>query len=83
MNIIELDVRDLPSPEPMQAALSALVKLKEGDIIHFHHRIKPDMLLPRLNNYFYEMIEDDEVHIYICKKDDALCQQSIKELIGN
>ena len=79
--VIELDVRELPAPEPIQEALSALVHLKEGVIIHFWHRMTPDMLMPRLGEYYYEMIEEDEVHLYICKKDDASCIAQIKTIL--
>jgi len=81
--MIELDVRDLPAPEPMQVALSALFKLNRGEIIHFHHVMVPQMLLPRLNNHFYEMKEEDEdVHLYICHKDDAQSIAKIKEIVA-
>ena len=80
--MIELDVRDLPAPEPIQVALSALVKLHVGDIIHFRHRIVPQLLLPRLKTYYYEMIEGDEVDIYICHADDKDSIEQIKRLIG-
>lgn len=80
--IIELDVRELPAPEPIAEALNALVHLKEGLIIHFWHRMKPEMLMPRLNNYYFEMKEDDdEVHLYICKKDDESSICEIQALI--
>ena len=81
--IIELDVRELPAPEPIQEALSALVNLKEGIIIHFWHRMKPEMLMPRLNNYYYEIKEEDEVHLYICKKDDEASIIEIKAILEN
>ena len=81
--MIELDVRDLPAPEPMQAALSALFKLQEGEIIHFHHIMVPQMLLPRLNEYFYEIKEEgDDVHLYICFKNDETSIAQIKELVN-
>ena len=81
--MIELDVRDLPAPEPMQAALSALFKLEEGEIIHFHHIMVPQMLLPRLNNHFFEIVEEgDDVHLYICHKNDETSVKQIQEIIG-
>jgi len=80
--IIELDVRDLPAPEPIQEALSALVDLKEGVIIHFWHRMTPDMLLPRLLSYYYKMTEEEDVHLYICHKEDKKSILKINELIG-
>jgi len=79
--VIELDVRELSAPEPIQEALSALVNLQVGVIIHFWHRMKPDMLMPRLGSYYYEMKEEDEIHLYICKKDDEASISKIKELI--
>ncbi|PHR57518.1 MAG: hypothetical protein COA44_05605 [Arcobacter sp.] len=81
--VIELDVRELPVPEPIAAALSALVHLKEGEIIHFWHRMKPDMLMPRLNDYYFEIKEEDEVHLYICKKDDEASIATIKAMMEN
>jgi len=81
--MIELDVRDMPAPEPMQAALSELFKLEEGNIIHFHHIMVPQMLLPRLNNHFYEIKEEgDDVHLYICHKNDEESIKQIQALIG-
>ena len=81
--MIELDVRDLPAPEPMQVALTALFKLQEGEIIHFHHIMVPQMLLPRLNEHFYEILEDgDDVHLYICHKNDEESISTIKGIIG-
>ena len=81
--MIELDVRDLPAPEPMQAALSALFKLEEGEIIHFHHIMVPQMLLPRLNNHFFEIKEEgDDVHLYICHQNDETSISKIKEIIN-
>jgi len=81
--MIELDVRDMPAPEPMQAALSALFKLQEGEVIHFHHIMVPQMLLPRLNNHFFEIKEEgDDVHLYICHKNDETSINKIKEIIN-
>lgn len=81
--MIELDVRDMPAPEPMQAALTALFKLNAGEIIHFHHVMVPQMLLPRLSNHFYEIKEDgDDVHLYICNKDDEESITKIKDILG-
>jgi len=81
--MIELDVRDLPAPEPMQVALSALFKLEEGEIIHFHHIMVPQMLLPRLNNHFFEIKEvGDDVHLYICHKNDETSVKQIQEIVG-
>lgn len=80
--MIELDVRDLPTPEPMQVALSALFKLEQGEIIHFKHIMVPQLLLPRLNNHFYKMIEDDEVDLYICHKDDEESIMKIEGILG-
>lgn len=81
--VIELDVRELPAPEPIAEVLSALVHLKEGIIIHFWHRMKPDMLMPRLSAYYYEILEEDEVHLYICKKDDQTSILKIKAMLEN
>ena len=81
--MIELDVRELPAPEPMQTALTALFKLQEGEIIHFHHVMVPQMLLPRLNNHFYEIVEKgDDVHLYICHKNDENSIKQIQEIVG-
>ena len=79
--IIELDVRELSAPEPIQEALSALVHLQAGMIIHFWHKMKPEMLIPRLSSYYYEMKEEDEIHLYICKKDDETSISKIKILM--
>jgi len=79
--IIELDVRELSAPEPIQEALSALVHLKKGVIIHFWHRMRPEMLMPRLEAYHYKIKEEDEVHLYICQKDDSASIAMIDTLV--
>ena len=80
--MIELDTRELAAPEPFQVALSALVKLERGEIIHFKHRMVPMMLMPRLREYYFEMIEDDEVDIYICHKNDKDSIDKIQGILG-
>ena len=74
--MIELDARDLPAPEPFQLGLSALMRLKKGEVIHLRHRMVPMLLIPRLKGYFYTIVEEDEVDLYICHKDDedAICE---------
>ena len=80
--VLNLDVRELSAPEPIQEALTALKSLQEGNIIHFWHRMVPDMLMPRLKDYYYEMREDDEVHLYICKKEDEASILKINEILN-
>lgn len=80
--MIELDARELPAPEPFQVAIKALMKLQRGEAIHFRHRMVPMLLIPRLNEYFYEMVEEDEVDIYICHKDDEASIEKIRGLLG-
>lgn len=79
--MIKLDARDLPSPEPFQIAVSALSRLEVGEIIHFKHRMVPQLLMPRLSEYYYKMIEGDEVDIYICHKDDETSIREIERLV--
>ena len=79
--VVDLDVRELSAPEPIQEALTALRHLDRGKIIHFWHRMTPDMLMPRLSPYYYQMSEEDEIHLYICHKDDEASIIKIKELM--
>lgn len=80
--MIELDVRDLPAPEPMQAALTELKFLDYGDIIHFHHVRVPKLLLPRLANHYFALSEVDDVHLYICCKEDTESIKKITKMIS-
>ncbi|MBF0341505.1 MAG: DUF2249 domain-containing protein [Magnetococcales bacterium] len=43
-----LDVRHLPSPEPMIHILEAVTCLSPGDILHVRHNRIPRLLYPRL-----------------------------------
>lgn len=50
---IELDVRDLEPPEPMQQALSALATLKPGERLRMLHHREPFPLYAMLRERGY------------------------------
>ena len=80
--VIDIDVRDLPAPEPLEVIVNALGALEMGSYIKMIHRQIPNMLLPILkNNGFKWIIRDlqDEVRVYIYIKTD----KEIEKELGN
>lgn len=57
-NIREIDVRALEMPGPMQAILTELETLAEGEMLYIHHKRVPVYLLEELADKHFE------VHIY-------------------
>src|SRR5690606_9000415 len=53
---IELDVRALPMPQPMEAILHAIAKLKPNEILHVYHKRVPLHLLEELEGTPYEIL---------------------------
>jgi uncharacterized protein (DUF2249 family) len=47
-NVIELDVRELPPPEPMMKILESLNRIDEKTVLLVHHHREPMMLFPKL-----------------------------------
>lgn len=48
MLLTEIDVRELPPPEPMTAILSALSTLPQHGMLRVHHSRQPYPLYPKL-----------------------------------
>ena len=55
-NIIEIDVRELPPPEPMMKILETLSKVDEKTVLVVHHHREPLMLYPKLEERGYKAI---------------------------
>jgi len=56
--IVEIDVRHLEMPAPMETILAELANLRDGQILYVHHKRVPLYLLEELEGSEYE------VHIY-------------------
>lgn len=54
--VIEIDVRDLPPPEPMIKILETLSQIDEKTVLLVHHHREPIMLYPKLEERGYEAI---------------------------
>lgn len=71
-NLIELDVRELPPPEPMIKILTALSEVNEKSVLLVHHHREPLLLYPELEKRGYEAISnkinDNYFKILITKK---------------
>jgi uncharacterized protein (DUF2249 family) len=68
-NIIEIDVRELPPPEPMINILSALAKLEQNATLLVIHNRQPFPLYEKLQQagwaYHCKKTKDDLFHICI------------------
>jgi uncharacterized protein (DUF2249 family) len=66
---IELDVRALPMPQPMEVILQAATKLKPNEILHVYHKRVPLHLLEELEGTPYEILlceyADDDIRLLI------------------
>lgn len=58
-DIIRLDVRDLPMPQPMEMILNTIPSLQEGNILHVNHKRVPLHLL--------EELEEDDYIVQLCE----------------
>src|SRR5690554_5569480 len=71
---IELDVRDLPMPQPMMSILEALENLPQGQALFVQHKKVPVFLLPELRergfSYRIKEIEDHHVQLLIFKDEE-------------
>lgn len=56
--VIELDVRELPPPEPMIKILETLPQVDENTLLLVHHHREPLMLYPKLEERGYEAISN-------------------------
>lgn len=50
-DIIRLDVRELPMPQPMETILHALASLRQGQILYIRHKRVPLHLLEEMEEY--------------------------------
>lgn len=75
MSAIFLDVSALEAPQPLQQALDALLQLKPGDYLHFHHRMRPCHLYTYLAEQGFtsdtRLGENGNCEVFIWHEDDA------------
>lgn len=71
-NVIEIDVRELPPPEPMMKIFEKLPEVDDKTILLVHHHREPVMLYPKLEERGFEAvsnkIEDNYYKVLIFKK---------------
>lgn len=71
-NVIEIDVRELPPPEPMMKIFEKLPEVDDETILLVHHHREPVMLYPKLEDRGFEAvsnkIEDNYYKVLIFKK---------------
>lgn len=71
-NVIELDVREFPPPEPMMKIFEKLSEVDEKTILLVHHHREPLMLYPKLEERGFEAIshkiEENYYKVLIFKK---------------
>lgn len=80
---IVLDVHNLQAPEPMERALDALEKMKQGEYIKMIHRMQPFPLYNILfeNGFKYEARDGASgFDIYIWHAKDTETEQYIKQI---
>ncbi|TYR34749.1 DUF2249 domain-containing protein [Sphingobacterium phlebotomi] len=72
LNIIQLDVRDLPMPQPMERILNTLPELDNGKVLYVGHRRVPLHLLEEMENYDFVVklcgMSDGDVRLLIHRK---------------
>jgi len=70
--IIELDVRELPPPEPMMKILEKLAEVDDKTVLLVHHHREPMMLYPKLEERGFKAItnkiEENYYKVVIFKK---------------
>lgn len=73
-NIIEIDVRELPLPEPMMKILETLPQIDDQTVLLVHHHREPMILYPKLEERGYKAIankiNDNYYKVLIMKKRD-------------
>jgi uncharacterized protein (DUF2249 family) len=71
-NIIEVDVHDLPAPEPMVKILENLYRIDDRSVMLVHHHREPNLLYPRLEERGYAAsctrLGEESYQILIAKK---------------
>ena len=80
MPAIELDLRELPAPEPLQKVLAALDGMSAGDFLHALHRRDPQCLFPILEEMGLAHLQHTQapglVHIWIWPAQDRQAQMA-------
>ncbi len=70
--LVEIDVRDLEMPLPMQNILLGIDKLSDGEALFVHHKRIPQFLLPELKKrnwqYIAKEINADYTYLIVYKK---------------
>lgn len=71
-NVIEINVRELPPPEPMMKVFETLPKVDENTLLLVHHHREPLMLYPKLEERGYRAqsnkIDENYYKVFIVKK---------------
>ncbi|MGE5353045.1 MAG: DUF2249 domain-containing protein [Acidobacteriota bacterium] len=71
-NVIEVDVHDLPAPEPMVKILENLSRIDDKSVMLVHHHREPNLLYPRLDERGYvascTRLGEESYQILIAKK---------------
>ena len=70
-NVIEIDVRELPPPEPMMKVFENLNQIDENTLLLVHHHREPLMLYPKLSERGFKAqsnkINDNYYKVFIVK----------------
>lgn len=73
--VIELDVRELPPPEPMMKILEKINEIDDNTILLVHHHREPFMLYPKLEERGFQAtaykIESNYYKVLISKKQSS------------
>lgn len=71
-NVIEVDVHDLPAPEPMVKILESLSSIDDKSVMLVHHHREPNLLYPRLEERGFvascTRLGEESYQILIAKK---------------
>ena len=82
-----LDVSELEAPLPLQRALSAANKLKNGEYVKMVHRMRPCHLfanLPNLGVWWLDFeVDKDEYLIFMAKADDRPTKEFVRGVIAD
>lgn len=74
MSLIQLDLRNLPAPEPMECVIAALRKLKRGRHIEALTPMRPLPLMAMLDDWGYaycvEELPGGQARIFIAHCED-------------
>ncbi|APU96316.1 MULTISPECIES: DUF2249 domain-containing protein [Sphingobacterium] len=69
LQLVTLDVRTLPMPQPMESILEALAQLKADEVVYVKHRKVPLHLLEELDHFSYRIFIHEQhpgdVHLLI------------------